>query len=198
VDRINERFRSAKPGSSLLHEIGVMIHGIDGQEDDDYPWRVCPKSSMGCGFLSDRMSISVIYKGKTATFSGGGGVILSPDATRVLCAYGGDGGTRGKLCHPPGLTAQCVPGCMMGQGSYEAWCEPGPNDYWCDGHPWRPEELGTFLQRDRISQQYNEIIVDGFYWNEKLPRSIEAILTSPGDPQAAKTHAAGPAKVVRR
>ena len=35
---------------------------------------------------------------------------------------------------------------------------------------------------------YNELVLDGFYWNLNLPHSIEAILTSPGDPWAREMH----------
>ena len=75
--------------------MGVVIHAFDGQEDPDRKWAVCPPANGQCGFISDRMSASVIFKGKTAAFSGGGGIILNPEASRLLCAYGGDGGTRG-------------------------------------------------------------------------------------------------------
>ena len=90
VDRINSRYHNAKPGSSNLQDIGVIVHGIDHQEDPQRPWAVCSPSSLDCGFLSDRMSASVVYEGKTAAFSGGGGVVLNPAATVVLCAYGGE------------------------------------------------------------------------------------------------------------
>ena len=42
---------------------------------------------------------------------------------------------------------------------------------------------------DQSSQGYNEFMVDGFFWNAHLPHSIEAIVSSPGDPQARKLHA---------
>ena len=45
------------------------------------------------------------------------------------------------------------------------------------------------MERDRSSTSYNEVVVDGFFWNEHLPHSIEAILTSPGDPAAREIHA---------
>lgn len=31
-------------------------------------------------------------------------------------------------------------------------------------------------------------VIDGFYWNEHLPWSIEAIIGSPGDPGAVRLH----------
>ena len=179
LNRINARFRDAVPTSDLKR-VGVIIHGKDAMEDPDRPWMACPKSSLACGFISDRMSSSLVYKGKTAAFSGGFGIILMPEATRLLCAYGGDGGTRGKTCSPPGMTSHCIPGCVTSGGAGE-WCEPSktnsPRDFWCDGRPWRPRDLGNFISRDKGSNSYNEMVVDGYYWNNHLPHSIEAILT---------------------
>ena len=183
------RYRNYKPGSNLLTDIGVVIHAFDGQEDPGRKWAVCAPTSQ-CGFISDRMSASVIFKGKTAAFSGGGGVILNPEATRLLCAYGGDGGTRGKLCHPPGVSGSCIPGCTSGP---RQWCNPeevwNNKGAWCDGRPWRPTDFGKFFELDKLSSTYNEVIADGFYWNQHLPHSIEAIIGSPGEPAAQALHA---------
>lgn len=191
IDRLNLRFQIAKTDSNNPQDFGVIIHSLDGQEDPTRPWAVCPAEDLSCGFLSDRMSASVVYKGKTASYSGGTGVILRPRFARVLCGYGGDGGTRGKLCNPPGLTSTCIPGCALDPLSTSAWCTPSgnPRDMWCDGHPWRPTDMGELMARDRYNTNYNEVILDGAYWNEQLPQSVEAIITSPDDPQATKIHA---------
>lgn len=193
VDLINARYRNAITGSSALEDVGVILHSMDNQEDPEKPWAVCPKTSLHCGFLSDRMSASITYRGKTNSFGGGTGFVLSPYATRVLCAYGGDGGTRGKLCSPPGLSDSCVPGCAP-KNAPDTWCDPSvhsnANDGWCDGRPWRSSDLGKFMERDRASSSYNEAVLDGFYWNLNLPHSIEAILASPDDPGARQMHAA--------
>ena len=188
VDRINMRYNNFVPGSSRLEDIGVIVHGLDATEDKVRPWAACPPTQSDCGFLSDRMSASIIWKVKgPATFGGGGGVILSPNATRVLCAYGGDGGTRGKTCTPPGLTDTCTPGCAS--SLYDTWCDGrSAQSAWCDGHPWAPSALGRFLELDGGSSIYNEAILDGFYWNKHLPHSIEALIGSPGDPQAVRLH----------
>ena len=190
VERINIRYRNYKPGSNLLTDIGVVIHAFDGQEDPDRKWAVCPPANGQCGFISDRMSASVIFKGKTAAFSGGGGIILNPEASRLLCAYGGDGGTRGKLCHPPGVSGSCIPGCASGSPQ---WCNPDDavydNGAWCGGRPWRPTDFGKFIELDKLSSTYNEVVADGSYWNKHLPHSVEAIIGSPGDPAARALHA---------
>ena len=188
MDRINDRYRNWVPGSSRLEDVGVLVHGIDATEDPDRPWAVCPTTSSDCGFLSDRMSASLIWRDKgPMAFGGGGGVVLNPNATRVLCAYGGDGGTRGKTCKPPGLTSSCVPGCAMSAG--DSWCDAQKaGSSWCDGHPWRSEDLSTFVEYDGGMTTYNEAIIDGFFWNTHLPHSIEALIGSPGDPGAVRLH----------
>ena len=49
--------------------------------------------------------------------------------------------------------------------------------------------MGKLLARDRYSANYNEVILDGAYWNAMLPNTIEAMIASPGDPQAGEQHA---------
>lgn len=185
------RFQSATSMSKSPEDFGVIIHSIDQMEDPERPWAVCSATNMMCGFLSDRISASVVYKGKTSAYSGGGGVIVRPQFARVLCGYGGDGGTRGKTCKPPGVSSSCMPGCVTGKS--DTWCDPAvkdsPQDGWCDGHPWRPSDMGKLLARDRYSANYNEVILDGAYWNAMLPNTIEAMIASPGDPQAGEQHA---------
>lgn len=169
VDRINSRYNHWVAGSNRLEDIGVIVHGIDHTEDPEMPWAVCPPDSSDCGFLSDRMSASVIWRTKgTAAFGGGGGVILNPNATRLLCIYGGDGGTRGKTCSiadelkhgvSPGWTPEhapgCTPGCVASQ--YDEWCD-GENagSSWCDGKAWRMADVGHFLELDGGMTTYNE------------------------------------------
>lgn len=147
------------------------------------------------------MSASVIWRLKgPATFGGGGGVILNPNASRLLCIYGGDGGTRGKTCSianelengvSPGWTPSDAPGCTPGcvASTHDQWCDgSSARSAWCDGKAWHMSEVGRFLELDGPSSSYNEAIVDGFYWNAHLPWSIEAIIGSPGDPNAVRLH----------
>lgn len=171
------------------------MHGIDHTEDEDKPWRACPPYSGNCGFLSDRMSTSIVSRMKTVSFAMGVGVVLNPLHTNILCGYGGDGGTRGVTCNPPGITEQCIPGCLHSPWRGE-WCDPSKDldekDYtnplkdvgataWCDGKPWRPSDFGDLLARDHFSDHYNEVVVDAHYWNEQLPHSIWAMISTPND-----------------
>ncbi|KAL1504070.1 hypothetical protein AB1Y20_010480 [Prymnesium parvum] len=150
ADKINERFRNFRASSELSweHFPAVIVHGMDHTEDPDEPYRVCSPHSPDCGFLSDRMSASIIWKDKgTATF-GGGGFVLNPSYTRILCIYGGDGGTRGKLCKPPGTTPACIPGCKTSE--IDHWCDPAKADSsWCDGKAWPPSQLKRMLLLDQ-------------------------------------------------
>lgn len=130
-------------------------------------------------------------------------VVVSLSFVRdVLGPYGGDGATRGKICNPPGRSATCIPACITAYDAgaddavraYERWCDPHatlPTDQTCSGHPWRPEELGVVLERDRLvterrlprqhGQVYNELVLDGWRHNANLPRSVEAFFATPGD-----------------
>ena len=202
------------PGSSALGEVGIIMHSIDGFEDPSKPWRACSTDpASGCDFLSDRISASIIFQGKTvsfvesdgATYDQRGSYIINPDTAWLLCAYGGDGATRGKGCRPPGPSENCIPACIPqydgvdSVNSYDRWCDASksshPADHWCDGRPWRPEQIGDMLERDRLATKqgedrvhgmtYNEVIVDGFRMNAQLPGSVEAFVVSPGDDMGA-------------
>ena len=56
-------------------------------------------------------------------------------AELLLCSYPDDGGTMGKLCHPPGVDREggCVPGCY--KNNHPNWC-PDESRWWhCNGYP---------------------------------------------------------------
>lgn len=220
LQRLNERYRRFVPGSSNLDEVGIIIHGIDTFEDAARPWAACSQSDPRCDFLSDRISASIVYEGKPAsfvTFSMGcgncagseymdaGSYILDPFYTRLMCVYGGDGRTRGKNCRPSaGVSSTCIPACITelnpsGKNAvqqYEKWCASTTStDHYCDGHPWKPEQVGKMLDRERARMQrglplpceqcgYNEVMVDGFYHNAHLPHAIEAWVVGPADNRA--------------
>ena len=198
------------PGSSKLDEAGIIIHGIDGFEDSKRPWRVCEPHDSSCemNFLSDRLSTSIVYKGKKASFTsqndkslgttyeGRGSYILNPFEAKLLCAYGGDGHTRGKTCYPPGVSKTCLPACIQqyndkkgdSRNEYDQFCASKGGSKappWCDGHPYKPSDLGILLDRDRRKSlsdptyaDYNEAVLDGFHHNAALPNSIEAFVFS--------------------
>lgn len=189
---INARFTRPDGASCNDHSLegcGVLLHQFDAMEDPQRPWRPCPEvNSRGeisqCAFLRDRMSAASISAGEDPKyrqshiqlFAGGtGGVLLRPSATKVLCGYAGDGGTRGKVCAQIGMM-NCIPGCIATE--WDTWCSADESkavDGWCDGRPWKVAELGTMLRRhaSRMSS-YNEIVVDSRAWIDRLPSSIEA------------------------
>ena len=89
------------------------------------------------------------------------GLLLSPGATGVFCAYFADGGTMNKFCHPP-APAGCVPGCVAGNAPSE-WCraedamDPSAPIYNC---AWRPEDFGVMLRHhQQWPYTYNEVRV---------------------------------------
>ena len=140
-----------------------------------------------------------------------GGVVVSPTAVRLLCAYSTDGGTQGedKACPiarvPDGSqingvwwrgSTTCVPGCSV-QGEVPQWCT-GPEDW--SGCRWRPNQLeqmmsqhATRLQRGgQLKYRHNEVVFDSAEWMRELPRTIEAFFVQPGmtDEEVAKVVAA--------
>lgn len=134
---------------------------------------------------------------RIATYAGVGSYVLNPFEVQPLCAYGGDGATRGKICQPPGVSSKCIPACMPQYDSatgdsaneYDAWC--GGGDYYCGGRPWRPSTIGQMLEADRAAvarheprdehHSYNEIVIDGLAYNRNLPRGVEAFVLGTTD-----------------
>lgn len=196
---LNQRFREGRP-SEVLREAGVLVHCWDGYEEPSYPW--LPNSllphAVGTASAADRLSASLVFRrlqGKAAQEAipllrdCQMGVVLRPEATLVLCAYAGDGATQSANCDPPGLSADCLPGCVHDAG----WCDPmhPVSDGWCQcsigwckgdpvrPQPWRPQDLDTMLRQheEHFSPPdviYNEVVIGSQALVERLPRSIEA------------------------
>ena len=177
---MNELFRSGK-ATNRLGEVGIIVHGFDAMEDPDDPWKPCPADALGCATLRDRLSCSIINAGMADAdrrygmplfASPSGGLIMRGEANKLLCAYSGDGGTRGVVCHGE---AQCVPGCVQPGGE---WCDAlrGAGDGWCDGRPFAPKHLSTVLNRFMLNPgAYNEMVFDASTWGRNLPHSVLAI-----------------------
>lgn len=90
-----------------------------------------------CSMLGDRLSAVMVYRGqyrinrpdrrRIPVVSHQPGFILRPNATKLLCIFGADAGTRTFNCRQRGRTARargqtdpCVPGC----GDPPEWCTP--------------------------------------------------------------------------
>ena len=214
ADVINRRFRYGRPSASLA-EAGVLIHQFDGYGLAGQPWRpgwggnmqmACAPSG-SCNQPSDRASASLIYAGERTgrpdrtripLFAPGAGVVLNPAVATLLCAYADDGATQDGNCYPPGLRADCAPGCAHPLGYCDAsrpgaadlvtdgWCRCSMS--WCNGErpqPWRPTDLATMLSQFQrhgnlfnggygMGVGYNEMVIDGAQWDRNLPSTIEA------------------------
>ena len=87
-------------------------------------------------------------------------------------------------CQPPGVSGFCVPGCWSSSRS-SRWCLPEADGetYRCGG-PFKPENLDAMMTQhewDALSAtgKYNEVIVDGNWYTDNLPLSIEAFVGTP-------------------
>ena len=72
VERLNRRYTQPSFGRyTTLADVGITLHGIDGFEDGARPWRACDPhdTSSKCDFLADRLSSSMIYRGKNSSFT---------------------------------------------------------------------------------------------------------------------------------
>lgn len=188
LESINNRFREGRPSTDLT-VVGVSLHQFDETENPDRPWLSCPEfchgvgQPCGCYFLSDRLSGQVVFADMPKTnrkeipvwSEKAGGFVWNMGMARLHCAFAGDAGTRARTCSPPGATDQCVPGCTDG---FHPWCDGNHPDVWCDGNPWRPNELDQMLSAYRFRKPpyntYNEIIVDSKYTDERMPDAVEA------------------------
>ena len=192
AERINQRFRDGH-ASNDLDSVGVVIHQFDETENPDMPWKRCPQfchgfgQLCGCHFLMDRITGSSISAAMPRNVDGSmpiwspkaGGIIFRGSSNKLLCAFAGDGGTRARVCDPPGTSEHCTPGCT---DKYNPWCEMSKvvrsQDVWCDGNPWRPDGLRTMLdgwqRRKPPWNTFNEVVFDGEHAENQLPGSIEA------------------------
>lgn len=98
-----------------------------------------------------------------------GGVVLRPGAAiKVQCGHSKD---HGAYCG--GFCPHVDPRAAEGEPCYSAWA---------------PEDIGVYLRRQTKSYRtdpgwgyYNEFLVDGNVWDEHLPWSIDAFITSKND-----------------
>lgn len=193
-----------------LASMGVLLSQFDGQDDLERPWRF---GSGGYDDRRDRRSAQLIWADMATHVNGpriplfndefgsregadadafGPGFILSSDAFDndsttsggVLCSYIGDGNSFRWLCHPPGASSSCIPGCMSAPPEECTWCadksESGlPCTLWGGGFgcAYRPDELDQMLAAyvARSGMGYNEVILNAARWAERLPRAIEAV-----------------------
>lgn len=185
VDRMNARFRHRGTGLTGA----LLCHTMDGFEDS----------------LSDRITAAWLRKGThldlsrlSASYLGGGGMILNPATAVILCAYGGNSdallSSRIKTCASDGSSwvrpgEACRPGCapVVRHSVREddaTWCEPSrARDDWCAGLPWQPEHLRTMVdQRLPTSNRTELVVLDGPHFLAAQPRSVDAIFAVTTDP----------------
>ena len=110
------------------------------------------------------------------------GFVLRPSHARLLCSYASDGHTFDMTC--PGSDMECIPGCPD-EVRRHWW----PHCNWPCAY--RPSDLGTMLLNQRTQPQpgygYNEIILDGRFWEANLPTTIEAMFVHVDAPWYLRT-----------
>lgn len=89
------------------------------------------------------------------------GVVYRPGYVKIMCSYGGDGGSRGTS-----------------DGCGTSFCPDGGGKYvtidaWCDGKP--HASLGAMLRGHAVRGGYNELIIETADLERQLPEAIEAI-----------------------
>ena len=156
-----------------------MVHCFDGVESNLQKWR----PSIATNPKADHPSTSIIFAEQCFSPDGephfapgvslfghacsGGGVILRPgtNVAKVMCGHGFDHG------------AYCGPFCKH----VPEWQYEGEK---CSS-AWAPEDMGVYLYRDTQDYRanpgwghYNELLVDGHSWDEALPWSVEAFISS--------------------
>ena len=117
VDAINARFAQGGPSDDIARA-GVLIRAFDEITHPELPWLPCPMvwkgRALSCGKFGDRFPSTLLYPGQTDIYSKGeGGFVINPSGVAILCSYDHDGLTMKpeKLCHPPGVSNTCIPGC---------------------------------------------------------------------------------------
>lgn len=141
VTDLNHRYNHGRP-SNDLRKAGILVHMWDGTESSSQKWRGCPDPDQAdahvdgsdCLQFGDRLSSSMIFKGRSSLFGANGGIVFRPEYTRILCSFAADGGTR----HGGILGDKGCPLPMCDAQDSEA-------DGWCSGHAIPPENLDHML-----------------------------------------------------
>lgn len=145
--------------------------------------RVCHKNTGSictCDAQSDRLSCSFIstriastradHRAPVLSYPGSRfvGIVLEPNATKLMCSYATDMGSSSLRCGGRGVSQTCVPGCMAGN-----WCREPIKRHSCS---WRAADLEWMLRQFEGNRApYNEAVVEAASWLASLPRSLEAI-----------------------
>ena len=169
-----------------MHELD-KFNFFDGDKIKQW-WMPCPRvcayngaeAKCWCDAQSDRLSASLVNRNVPPTAklgeipvyklddAKGVGLIFHPSYARVLCSYAEDVHSYNFQCTPPGVTRECVPGCMTdGVWNHNAWrLVPGVQSM-----------LRAFEARETRmgASEYNEVIVDAQAFEAALPQSLEAI-----------------------
>ena len=167
--RLNARFRLGRPSNDLA-AAGVLLHQLDGYEDQKQPWLPCdmgdgPKGACSV-YQAAHWSGSLVNKAQRGVYATcHGGLVFAPvpAASAVECAYPRDGSTQGKGCSPwctgvraNGLTSEpngcCWPAAQLERMLVEAASHGSDRN----GH--------------------NEVVVDAKEIARQLPHSIEAFV----------------------
>ena len=181
VNTLNARFREGHP-SNDLRQVGLIIRQLDNTEDQQRPWRGCPRHHVAegagedCRMYGNRFSASIVNNalfradGKIKVFSLEMGVIYSPKVT-LNCVYGGDGGTRAK----------------PEDGCGDDFCDGSRSrrDGWCDGKPHRIAFLSPVLANLQRGN-YNEVIISTKSIDDQLPGAVEAFFYLSGSVLSAR------------
>lgn len=172
---------------------------MDDPNPDNEPW-VPGKGKWDTG---DRISAALINGNMQREPNGHipvysyvlAGLILAPEANRLLCSYPFDVGSLERVCYPRGISEHCVPGCTPANqwARPSDWCE----DFFKDPWPcaWPPNKTHIMMQiRDGYAERnekppakfwddgkfYDELIFDAEYFVANLPHSITAFFFQPG------------------
>ena len=75
----------------------------------------------------------------------------------------------------------CIPGCIVPGPNDGGWCTEGESgNGWCDGRPWKPEQLELLSGKYRRGSSHNEVVLDSKDWGANLPHSVEAFFYPAG------------------
>jgi hypothetical protein len=170
-------FGEGRPSNDLA-EVGVLVRMFDGMDDGAHgkPWLPCPLTGAWCSdhVPGERWAGSVINSAVRKLYSHGGGFILRPTETKVMCAYPADGNSQGVTCQPgqkrrdrAPLTG-CTPGCVQSCTDLDYGCSFPPNRL--------QDALVSQLSKsyNGRARAYNEIVFDVLEIQRNLPNSIQA------------------------
>jgi hypothetical protein len=171
IQALNDRFVSGTASNNFSHA-GVLLHQTDSMDDGEtgsgQPWMTSAKHA-------DRFAASIVSKQVPHLYStSAAGLVLRPSAFQhkdaYWCSYREDGNSMNKGNHGCAGCGPAFPDCVYNFGRLRNML----HDHHTHMRAKRACLWGKPDTSDRSGCQYNELVLNGHAYVNRLPHAVEA------------------------